>query len=265
MDPRTTAAHPASYMAFMQAQADASNAQNASSKASSSQPPAQPGQQQAAPPAEDAVHDGGDAIDTFSSYIPTALPRCILNALRDRANGVQTTASQDVQCSTTADNEHEIIELLDSEDELEIVSPSKTDVTNTDQATLGISDEPTNIEQSNESNVDMQELFTQIQSHTSPAVESALLSSVSAPSVSDASAEVVLPLVKEGKLSPLQAEGACLAVERFQRMFLGEGKRERAGEFLQLCSWCRLIGRKDLCSVIKCHTWLICSCSDLEQ
>lgn len=43
--------------------------------------------------------------------------------------------------------------------------------------------------------------------HTALAVESALLSSVEALPVSDAAASTVLPLVSEGKLSLLQAEG----------------------------------------------------------
>ena len=91
-------------------------------------------------------------------------------------------------------------------------------------------------------NVDTTTLFTtgQVQSHTSPSVESALLSSVSAPPVSNDAASTLLPLVREGKLSPLQAEGVTLAIQRFNRVFTskGAGKNDglmRAGELICLC------------------------------
>ena len=75
------------------------------------------------------------------------------------------------------------------------------------------------------------ELFTsgKIQSHTSPAVESALLSSVSAPLVPNEACETILPLLKEGKLSPLQAEGVSLAVSRFNRVFVSKGSGKGDG------------------------------------
>ncbi|KAL7532804.1 hypothetical protein ACHAXR_004855, partial [Thalassiosira sp. AJA248-18] len=69
-----------------------------------------------------------------------------------------------------------------------------------------------------------------LQSHTSPAVESALLSSVSAPSVPDAAASTILPLVREGKLSPLQAEGVTLAINRFNRVFTSKGSGRNDGD-----------------------------------
>lgn len=71
-------------------------------------------------------------------------------------------------------------------------------------------------------------------SHTSPAVESALLSSASAPPPPDASADVVLSLVESGKLSPLQAEGATLAISKFHRVYRDGGNgNTRAGERLR--------------------------------
>eukprot|EP00985_Skeletonema_marinoi_P016063 scaffold8533_cov126-Skeletonema_marinoi.AAC.1 len=88
-----------------------------------------------------------------------------------------------------------------------------------------------------------------IPSHTSPACESALLSSVSACNFSsngsdgalqDEAASTILPLVVEGKLSPLQAEGVALATTRFNRVFTSnsagslqqKGAVQRAGFFL---------------------------------
>ena len=74
--------------------------------------------------------------------------------------------------------------------------------------------------------------------HTSPAVESALLSSASAPPPSDESADVVLPLVANDKLSPLQAEGVTLAISKFHRVHrtsssdTAGGTNYRAGFFI---------------------------------
>ena len=236
--PYSATTDPAAYLAYMRAQhaaklnyAHQTNAQSAAAVAAAAGQPQQP-----APPAEDAVQDGGDAIDTFSSYIPTALPRCIVEVLRDQANGahehVQTNASDAKPAATVP----EIIELSDSEDELEIVADSsnnnfiKSDATNESSTTHQTNNDSDTTNDPTESIAHTKDIFNKLQSHTSPAVESALLSSVSAPPVSNSSADVVLPLVKQGKLSPLQAEGVCLAVERFRRVFLGEGKRERAGE-----------------------------------
>jgi hypothetical protein len=197
-----------------------------------------------APPpiAEDAVQDGGDAIDTFSSYIPTALPRCIVEYLKAKANNggdiPETTVDTNDAASTlsAAAAGQEVIEL--SEDELEILQEPNI----IQRSDVSIQSQP---QQYTTTANEMKELFTTtttttiLQSHTSPSVESALLSSVSAPPAHDSAADVALPLVKEGKLSLLQAEGVCLAVGRFNRVFCGDdGRRERAGEIDVLVFLC---------------------------
>jgi hypothetical protein len=179
-----------------------------------------------AQPPEDSVQDGGNAIDTFSSYVPTALPKCVVDALRETSTSADVLNTQhDVE---KKNSEPEVIELSDSDDdELEII-----DVHVNTSNEVKIEDK---VKQSaTKEEEDAKSLFinSSIQSHTSPAVESALLASVSAPPVSNSDAAVVLPLVKEGKLSPLQAEGVCLAVNRFRRVFTGERGSVRAGELL---------------------------------
>ena len=189
--------------------------------------------------AEDSVQDGGDAIDTFSSYIPTALPQCIVNVLHEKV-ACESKSSTDSITSTSKSSApqvsgQQVIELLDSDDDsLEIVhdngKSSPSDGAKNEDTTKQI--KSTNESTSNS----IKSLFLNnpIQSHTSPAVESALLSSVSAPPVPDSAADVILPLVKEGKLSPLQAEGACLAVNRFRRVFKSDKGGVRAGQFFSL-------------------------------
>ena len=56
--------------------------------------------------AEDAIRDGGNAIDTFSSYVPTALPHCVLKALFDAHHSTKNSTQQ-----------NDIIEILDDSDE----------------------------------------------------------------------------------------------------------------------------------------------------
>ena len=185
----------------------------------------------APPPAEDSVQDGGDAIDTFSSYVPTALPQCIVDVLLSGKSCIDTISNKDV--TTTASQAQEIIELSDTEDDssvLEIIAhdvndPTKKSANNSHDATTKTTYDTISYEQETE----ISPLNTIVQSHTSPAVESALLSSVSAPPVPNAAAEVVLPLVQEGKLSPLQAEGVCLAVNRFRRVFTASNNNNAGG------------------------------------
>ena len=156
-------------------------------------------------PPEDAAAEGGTAIDTFSSYVPAALPRCVLSALAESAQRHRPVATNDT---------NGVIEILDTDNE-----DSRLDAPEGDPAE-GISS-----------------LFEAISSHTSPAVESALLSSVTASAVHDEAASTVLELVKQGKLSPLQAEGVCLAITRFTRVFQSNGTgaynaSSRAGFFI---------------------------------
>ncbi|KAL3827622.1 hypothetical protein ACHAXA_000495 [Cyclostephanos tholiformis] len=77
-----------------------------------------------------------------------------------------------------------------------------------------------------------------VPSHTSPAVESALLSSSYPPPPHDMSCDVVLSLVENGRLSPLQAEGVTLAISKFHRVYNNRGgggggdRCTRAGFFI---------------------------------
>ena len=232
-------------------------------------PPAPP-----PPPAEDAVQDGGDAIDTFSSYVPTALPPCIVQLLHERA-AAKTKRTNDVvdlyedeDEEKKEDDANSIIEILDTDNEDSRLGME--DITNTAlkqlQSGEGVimdkklppSSTTTTTNNNNDIDTDNEEsiakstthsLFTsgKISSHTSPAVESALLSSVSAPSVPDESATTILPLLRDGKLSPLQAEGVSLAISRFNRVFTrkGSGKNDgmmRAGKFLLKLGDCVIFG-----------------------
>ena len=198
------------------------------------------------PPKEDEVPDSGDAINTFASYIPTGLPPSVIKILQERAqasNNSNDTASTtfsgnsnlvDLSMDNKKDDDtNSIIEILDTDNEDSRMGME--DITN-------IADAKTNgLDQKQPSSSDTKpnskectiahELFTsgKIQSHTSPAVESALLSSVSAPLVPNEACETILPLLKEGKLSPLQAEGVSLAVSRFNRVFVSKGSGKGDG------------------------------------
>ena len=68
-----------------------------------------------------------------------------------------------------------------------------------------------------------------VPSHTSSACESALLSSVAAPMCHPDTAACITTLCEQRKLSPLQAEGVMLAIQRHQRVFRNG---QRAGFFL---------------------------------
>lgn len=242
---------------------------------------------------EDAVQDGGDAIDTFSSYIPTALPPCIVQLLKDKAAASTKAMTTGTSGSTVVDatdvagvgasiQNNEVIELLDSDDDdatndshnrpaVPITKSAAASSSDTeanaakenngrDSETLGSwcgkyviktidadasassSSSDSDANKSNNANDDNttndndnSNLFFCSSSHTSPSVESALLSSVSSPTVPDEAAKVIYPLVQQDKLSPLQAEGVLLAIHRFQRVFRsggsgGGGKMMRAGE-----------------------------------
>jgi len=181
--------------------------------------------------AEDSVQDGGNAIDTFSSYVPTALPQCIVDVLREKRFQADAQNNSVASSDTTHNNvaapnpQQEVIELLDSDDELEIIEINQNEVeTDTQQTNTSGTTTSNSVAECTKS------IFTTLHSHTSPAVESALLSSVSAPPVPNAAADVILPLVKEEKLSALQAEGVCLSVNRFRRVFRGDTGIVRAGE-----------------------------------
>jgi hypothetical protein len=180
-----------------------------------------------------------------------------------------STDALDGNCTKTAaaaSKEQEVIELSDSEDELEIISQQHNQTKSNDTSKPNEPNISTHQSQTTESKQqqsttnNIKQLFTNstiLQSHTSPAVESALLSSVSAPTPHDSSADVVLSLVKDGKLSLLQAEGVCLAVGRFGRVFCDGGRRwERAGECFCVC-WVT-------CLHDFCLEWVLANCGCSE-
>ncbi|KAL7555157.1 hypothetical protein ACHAWF_018815 [Thalassiosira exigua] len=165
--------------------------------------PPTPASAPSASASEDAARDGGDAIDTFSSYVPAALPPCVVAALRARASGGAASKPGDG-----------VIEILDDD---------------ADDARTGTNNDGDDANATSPGSA--------VPCHTSPAVESALLSSVSAPPAPDEAAASILKPVREGKLSPLQAEGAALAVRRFNRVYTskGTGRNDastRAGFFI---------------------------------
>lgn len=251
---RMSAANKNSMPANVAAAAKAGGTKPATAPAAAATPPAA---------AEDAVQDGGDAIDTFSSYVPTALPPCIVQMLREKSSSLALAAlasAASAQPKPNSDNDDDIIEILEAksnnDDIIEILDTDNEDsrmgmedITNTASSSSEakvVSNAKMDNEQSANANGHTTKstapLFTTtsaIQSHTSPAVESALLSSVSAPPVPNAAADTIMPLVKEGKLSPLQAEGVSLAINRFRRVFSnkGSGRNDgmmRAGEYFYL-------------------------------
>ena len=71
-----------------------------------------------------------------------------------------------------------------------------------------------------------------VPSHTSSAVESNLLASVAAPQIHPDTAACLWPLLESGALSPLQAEGVLLGIQRHRRIFASPNGGFRAGFFL---------------------------------
>jgi len=217
----------------------------------------------AAPPQEDAAGDGGEEIDTFSSYVMPkgSLPKCLLKALVERAasgaaasggtsnksssnsvtnNGITTseTGTSTVSPPSNSDEE-EIIEILDTNSKSgfeqqqpfsaaatsseSVIDLCESDVSNHAKEQLVMSDDTTKTDDAL-SNNGMNEkdlsLLSKIPSHTSPACESALLSSVTAPRAPEQAGETLLELAKTGALSPLQLEGATLAIARHNRLLV---------------------------------------------
>ena len=200
---------------------------------------------------EDAANDGGDAIDTFSSYAPSGLPPCVLRLLKDtaaalaKAKGIATTATSSMQEGASNKKSKdsilkndEVIEILDSDEDDSEVNDDAIKDNNAPSTTTAKVDAEEAVSSpwlKNDNYDNDNENVVLVSSHTSPSVESALLSSVSSPTVPDEAAATIYPLVQDDKLSPLQAEGALLAIHRFQRVFRdGAGKKMRAGEGISI-------------------------------
>ena len=161
---------------------------------------------------EDDVRDGGDAIDTFSSYIPASLPECVVKLLHKQRSSRRNDDDDDDTTNLTIngeDSSNGVIEIFDTDDDTTRPFHENDNVDSADSTTTNNDIVPHNLPLFNED----------FPSHTSPAVESALLSSVSPPCPSNASADIILPLVATKKLSPLQAEGAALAIAKFHRVY----------------------------------------------
>lgn len=172
---------------------------------------------------EDEANDVAEAIDTFSSYrISPSLPPCILKVLcrttvgncapddtRRTNNAVRVGTKIAPDDFGTKIDEREVIELLDDDyDKAE-----------------------------NDGHDAAEEIFdmpSSILSHTSPACESALLSSVQAPQACNEAAPALTELAISKALSPLQLEGACLAIQRHQKILIAKSNKTpvRAGFFL---------------------------------
>lgn len=176
---------------------------------------------------EDDRGEEGASIATFSEYQPTALCSAIVQACNQSSKQVI------------------VIDVEEDEDK----KKNTDSIYNNNNVNDGV--ETTN-----------QTTFRlTIPSHTSKASESNLLSSVSAPTVDIDSATCILPLLQTGKLSPLQAEGVLLALQRHRRMlhghtrggfFLGDGAGIGKGRQIGA------IVRDSLCrsNIVQRHLWL---------
>lgn len=127
---------------------------------------------------EDSVADGGESIDTFAHYRPSALPDALIAVLNDKAG-------------------REVVD--DCDDDSSVIIIDEDEIQAKKESSIFLPDS--------------------VPSHPSLACESALLSSVRAPKVSDDAAITLIDLAKSQLLSPLQLEGVCLAISRHNRLF----------------------------------------------
>lgn len=136
---------------------------------------------------EDSIVEGGDSIDTFAYYKPSALPDALITVLSDGKVAYQHI-SNDKREDATDDEDSSVV----------IIERSGVETSNLNRCTAFPDSVP---------------------SHASHACESALLSSVQAPKVSDEAATTLLDLAESRALSPLQLEGVCLAISRHNRLY----------------------------------------------
>ena len=166
---------------------------------------------------EDAAGEGGDAIATFSNYVAPqwALQQCIVvpevNNYNDTATSTTSTSVNLYQVQKKHRGNKEVI-LIDLSDDEEDTNDHDTNVKNNDNSA---STSPKNNPQQQNNNNGIK----RIPSHSSPACESGLLASVSAPQPKQDSLTIIRQLAQQEKLSPLQVEGAGLAIQRHCRIF----------------------------------------------
>jgi len=175
------------------------------------------------PASEDAAGEGGEAVATFSNYIP---PHWAANLKLPPSSAVSATSCSSSASSSSSDTTRRIanatkkhseklddvvvIDCSDSEEELEI--------TKVPAAAAAASTSPNDLEPK----VDTATNPKKLSSHSSPACESGLLASVAAPEPNKECLTVIAELVQQGKLSALQAEGCGLAIQRHCRLLRRE-------------------------------------------
>jgi hypothetical protein len=191
------------------------NAASAASMAPHPSPSAEAPPAPAAPQAEDAANDSGEALDTFTGYMPTALPNKLIRVLSENMS------------LTGEDDKSEVVE-MEEEKKVEVIDIVDSSCDSFNDSSRYAS------RQLEAEEADVQDFASLgIASHTSPACESALLASVAAPRAHDKSAECLVGLAHSRALSPLQLEGATLAITRHNRLLTDENKRTiRAGFFI---------------------------------
>ena len=139
---------------------------------------------------EDAAGEGGDAVDTFSAYHP---PKWVCDLVLEcnAANTVRDIHTHNVNVDNSNNNNYDCISIVDVENDHGCSS------NNVDKCVEGNNSSHKNIEP-----------------HSSPACESGLLASVSAPKPNEECLVIVRDMVREGRLSALQVEGVALAIQR---------------------------------------------------
>ena len=165
------------------------------------------------PVVEDQAGEGGQSIETFASYKPTALPKNVVDLLNGSKELIQNPPPP----------QQEVISLIDDDDD----DDDDEDEDDDDDTLSFIDEDDAEHDEHSQRNVMMEPLTCP--SHTSLASESALLASVRAPLVDPKAAECLLELAKSKALSPLQFEGVLLAIQRHHRIF---SQTTRAGFFI---------------------------------
>ena len=191
---------------------------------------------------EDAAGEGGEAVATFSNYQAPLWAREVAAAAgetpalsRDKIK--QNPNNSDQNIKKDENNKMICIDVDDeSEDDEGAKSKNDNNKNNTSSKPKSTKDQveeaPTNLTMDDaKSPVDQNKAessqSSQFQSHhhhTSPACESGLLASVSPPTPKSECLTILRQIcATPGKLSPLQVEGAGLAIQRHCRLLLGSG------------------------------------------
>lgn len=159
-----------------------------------------------------------------------SLPRCLLNALLE-------SNTDSLKVSPVSQTKEEIIEISDTSN-MDFEDSAAATATTASDAVIDLCESDASNHAKEEGDVKMSGItsstdnkdddidgelklaLSKIPSHTSLACESALLSSVSAPRAPEQAGETLIELAKSGALSPLQLEGATLAIARHNRLLV---------------------------------------------